>query len=574
MGSEHGGGAGLCDTRLLIRGESGPLSSSSYHHQGAAAAAAAAAYQHYNKPTGASLCGGAAATQGGGMNVAESMGTAQCLHSSMISAGRAPFTSVQWAELEHQALIFKYMMAGVNVPPELLNPIRKSVASLINGMTASHHAANMRWGTMHRGVANNTDPEPGRCRRTDGKKWRCGRDVVPDQKYCERHVHRGRNRSRKHAADGGGQAGGASTSSGGNTTTATTTSSTSSGGGGSSGITNVGPIRGGGTSSSCTPTGSSSTFSLSSFQRPSNLSVKSFSSSHSASPAGGSSPAASSQFGQLPPGSLASSPSAGGGGGASTHLTNKDYRYFQGSMMKSEQGIHGSEQMLSSDGSTLRGGGGGVPGGQDSSSSQMLSNLSRLPSMNQSWHSAMTSKVGQAPGDSAKVQNNSNNSSSSLLHYHSPQMRGLLGQDFGLLPETSQVDHVTHGMSQQHQQHQQHQQQAYHVSNAYGGGGHGAESVSHVGRESEGQPLRHFFDDWPRASRDQSAMTWGSSGVDESERSNSDNNNNNLTINTHHGAPNNNNNNNTQLSISIPITASSSAALSAQHSGSPPAGCR
>jgi hypothetical protein len=180
-------------------------------------------------------------------------------------------------------------------------------------------------------VANNTDPEPGRCRRTDGKKWRCGRDVVPDQKYCERHVHRGRNRSRKHAADGGGQAGGASTSSGGNTTTATTTSSTSSGGGGggSSGITNVGPIRGGGTSSSCTPTGSSSTFSLSSFQRPSNLSVKSFSSSHSASPAGGSSPAASSQFGQLPPGSLASSPSAGGGGGgASTHLTNKDYRYF------------------------------------------------------------------------------------------------------------------------------------------------------------------------------------------------------------------------------------------------------
>lgn len=41
------------------------------------------------------------------------------------------------------------------------------------------------------------DPEPGRCRRTDGKKWRCGKDVVPDQKYCERHMHRGRGRSRK-----------------------------------------------------------------------------------------------------------------------------------------------------------------------------------------------------------------------------------------------------------------------------------------------------------------------------------------------------------------------------------------
>lgn len=44
---------------------------------------------------------------------------------------------------------------------------------------------------------NSMEPEPGRCRRTDGKKWRCSRDVVPDQKYCERHMHRGRNRSRK-----------------------------------------------------------------------------------------------------------------------------------------------------------------------------------------------------------------------------------------------------------------------------------------------------------------------------------------------------------------------------------------
>lgn len=41
------------------------------------------------------------------------------------------------------------------------------------------------------------DPEPGRCRRTDGKKWRCSRDAAPDQKYCERHLNRGRPRSRK-----------------------------------------------------------------------------------------------------------------------------------------------------------------------------------------------------------------------------------------------------------------------------------------------------------------------------------------------------------------------------------------
>lgn len=45
--------------------------------------------------------------------------------------------------------------------------------------------------------SNSKDPEPGRCKRTDGKKWRCSRDVAPNQKYCERHMHRGRPRSRK-----------------------------------------------------------------------------------------------------------------------------------------------------------------------------------------------------------------------------------------------------------------------------------------------------------------------------------------------------------------------------------------
>lgn len=30
-----------------------------------------------------------------------------------------------------------------------------------------------------------------RCRRTDGKKWRCRKDVLPKQKYCGQHIHRG-----------------------------------------------------------------------------------------------------------------------------------------------------------------------------------------------------------------------------------------------------------------------------------------------------------------------------------------------------------------------------------------------
>ncbi|XP_019087270.1 PREDICTED: growth-regulating factor 2-like [Camelina sativa] len=74
---------------------------------------------------------------------------------------KGPFTLTQWAELD-----------------DLLSMIG--------------------WGTFHLGFAGgNMDPEPGRCRRTDGKKWRCSRDAVPDQKYCERHINRGRHRSRK-----------------------------------------------------------------------------------------------------------------------------------------------------------------------------------------------------------------------------------------------------------------------------------------------------------------------------------------------------------------------------------------
>ncbi|OMP00536.1 Growth-regulating factor 5 [Corchorus olitorius] len=38
---------------------------------------------------------------------------------------------------------------------------------------------------------NEIELEPGRCRRTDGKKWRCSRAVIPDQKYCARHMNRG-----------------------------------------------------------------------------------------------------------------------------------------------------------------------------------------------------------------------------------------------------------------------------------------------------------------------------------------------------------------------------------------------
>ncbi|CAA7399847.1 unnamed protein product [Spirodela intermedia] len=102
--------------------------------------------------------------------------------------GKSAFTFLQLQELEHQALIFQHMAAGVPVPPAR-PPIWKSVASSSPSPPITRSLLSV-------------DPEPGRCRRTDGKKWRCSKAVVPNHKYCERHMHRGRHRSRKPAEDG------------------------------------------------------------------------------------------------------------------------------------------------------------------------------------------------------------------------------------------------------------------------------------------------------------------------------------------------------------------------------------
>ncbi|XP_076960045.1 growth-regulating factor 2-like isoform X1 [Bidens hawaiensis] len=113
-----------------------------------------------------------------------------------VSRYKGPFTPSQWMELEHQALIYKHFVANVPVPSHLLSPLTKSLNTfLFPGSSSS--PSSYGWGSFQLGFSGNTDPEPGRCRRTDGKKWRCSRDAVPDQKYCERHINRGRHRSRK-----------------------------------------------------------------------------------------------------------------------------------------------------------------------------------------------------------------------------------------------------------------------------------------------------------------------------------------------------------------------------------------
>ncbi|KAI4379566.1 hypothetical protein MLD38_005846 [Melastoma candidum] len=123
--------------------------------------------------------------------------------SSSSGMNRFPFTASQYQELEHQALIFKYIISGMQIPPELLFSMKRTSSCLDSPFSSPsskslpHQPQHVGWNCFQMGLGKKIDPEPGRCRRTDGKKWRCSKEAYPDSKYCERHMHRGKNRSRK-----------------------------------------------------------------------------------------------------------------------------------------------------------------------------------------------------------------------------------------------------------------------------------------------------------------------------------------------------------------------------------------
>ncbi|CAN4125802.1 unnamed protein product [Withania somnifera] len=105
---------------------------------------------------------------------------------------KSVFTEAQFRELQLQAVIFKYIVSGLPVPFHLFFIIWNSVSSSLGD--SGIYKLYPTLGQFD--YTSMTDPEPGRCRRTDGKKWRCSREVIPGQKYCGKHMHRGR-RSRK-----------------------------------------------------------------------------------------------------------------------------------------------------------------------------------------------------------------------------------------------------------------------------------------------------------------------------------------------------------------------------------------
>nr|XP_009412290.1 PREDICTED: growth-regulating factor 6-like isoform X1 [Musa acuminata subsp. malaccensis] len=139
-------------------------------------------------------------------NAGSSPGSSNASMQGVLARLRGPFTPSQWLELEHQALIYKYLVANVPIPATLLIPIRRSLGASGFPPLSAGSFGSVGWEPFHLGYSGNADPEPGRCRRTDGKKWRCSRDAVADQKYCERHMNRGRHRSRKHVENQTGNA--------------------------------------------------------------------------------------------------------------------------------------------------------------------------------------------------------------------------------------------------------------------------------------------------------------------------------------------------------------------------------
>ncbi|KAL3818147.1 hypothetical protein ACJIZ3_004052 [Penstemon smallii] len=114
---------------------------------------------------------------------------------SLNHAGGTGFTFMQRQELEHQSLIYTYMEAGIPIPSYLIFPIWKCFAD------HQYYPNLLGYNALYCGVIKGSmDNEPGRCRRTDGKKWRCSKNVAnPGQKYCHNHMHRGRHRPRNRA---------------------------------------------------------------------------------------------------------------------------------------------------------------------------------------------------------------------------------------------------------------------------------------------------------------------------------------------------------------------------------------
>ncbi|KAI9164766.1 hypothetical protein LWI28_001579 [Acer negundo] len=87
------------------------------------------------------------------------------------SRTRGNFTHSQLNELNQQLWIMTHITVNVPLPSHLLNYLHESTGTFFLG-------------------SDSNDSELERRHRTDGKKWRCSRNVVSQQKFCWEHKYR------------------------------------------------------------------------------------------------------------------------------------------------------------------------------------------------------------------------------------------------------------------------------------------------------------------------------------------------------------------------------------------------
>ncbi|KAL8062540.1 hypothetical protein ABFX02_02G154200 [Erythranthe guttata] len=99
------------------------------------------------------------------------------------------FSAAQFNELCNQIHIWNLINSGLPVPFHIWMSVFTSF-----GPSICNTYPNCFCTKSCDHTSSEMDTEPGRCKRTDGRKWRCSKSVLPHQKYCERHMYRGRGR--------------------------------------------------------------------------------------------------------------------------------------------------------------------------------------------------------------------------------------------------------------------------------------------------------------------------------------------------------------------------------------------
>ncbi|KAL2460770.1 Growth-regulating factor [Abeliophyllum distichum] len=101
--------------------------------------------------------------------------------------------------LKARMLAFTLSKPGKSISGTIVCPRTTMLVPMLQDLGVSRDSV-LQSGTSSRCVTLGllkkaiTETEPHRCKRTDGKKWRCSKDAVPGRKYCDVHMHRGAKR--------------------------------------------------------------------------------------------------------------------------------------------------------------------------------------------------------------------------------------------------------------------------------------------------------------------------------------------------------------------------------------------